>query len=94
MHCLDCATNGLERVAVAICVTCGAGICIDHTRLGPLTLTRPGQGGMTYIRKPVDLPARQVRCEICNDAHAEAGRPVVPERSARRRRSRRRVNGD
>jgi hypothetical protein len=33
MNCYDCIVDGNTTPAVAICTSCGAGICGDHTRL-------------------------------------------------------------
>jgi hypothetical protein len=32
MDCYECATAGIERHAVALCRSCGAGLCMDHLR--------------------------------------------------------------
>ena len=30
MDCYECAKGGVERHAVALCRSCGAGLCMDH----------------------------------------------------------------
>lgn len=30
MDCYECAKGGIERHAVALCRSCGAGLCMDH----------------------------------------------------------------
>ena len=38
MNCYDCATIGHHNPAVAICIDCGAGMCLDHADRGSVTI--------------------------------------------------------
>lgn len=78
MNCYDCATLGLDSRAVAVCVDCGAGMCIDHARVVPRWLTRT----MVINREvTVDPPARTIRCATCNAAHHALDDAVAGGRS-------------
>ena len=39
MNCYDCAFNGIPPSAVATCLDCGAGLCLDHAVVSPHHLT-------------------------------------------------------
>jgi hypothetical protein len=30
MNCYECARNGTEKAAVAICLSCGVAMCLEH----------------------------------------------------------------
>lgn len=67
MNCYDCAATGTYRDAVAVCIDCGAAICIEHTVNARHWLTRT----LPLLRVDrVDPPARVIRCETCHAAHA------------------------
>jgi hypothetical protein len=67
MNCYDCATAGDHRQAVAVCVDCGAAVCIEHATSTQHWLTRT----QTIMRiERVEPPARVIRCETCHTAHA------------------------
>ena len=40
MNCYDCATIGHQNSAVATCIDCGAGVCVEHVVVVPHHLTR------------------------------------------------------
>ena len=74
MNCLDCAADGVERPADAICHDCGAGVCLEHLAITDHVLTVPG---MMARPIPVDPPARTIRCLVCEAAHdAQHDRPA------------------
>jgi hypothetical protein len=74
MNCYDCAAAGNYRDAVAICVDCGAGICIEHAVNARHWLTRT----LPLLRvERVDPPARVIRCDTCHAAHAARGDMAV-----------------
>jgi hypothetical protein len=62
MNCYDCATLGQSTAAVAACIDCGAGLCVEHAVIAPRYLTR-----LAVINRveTVEPPARAMRCEIC-----------------------------
>jgi hypothetical protein len=65
MNCYDCAALGLDSHAVAVCMDCGAGMCIDHGHVEPRWLTRT----MVINREvTVEPPARSIRCATCATA--------------------------
>jgi hypothetical protein len=70
MNCYDCAATGNYRDAVAICVDCGAGICLEHAVNARHWLTRT----LPLLRVERVDPARRVlRCGTCHAAHAARG---------------------
>ncbi len=70
MNCYDCANTGTYRDAVAICVDCGAGVCIEHAVNTRHWLTR--QVAIAGVQR-IDPPARLIRCATCHAAHAARG---------------------
>ena len=66
MNCYDCATNGDCNPAVATCIDCGAGLCLEHAVVLPHHLTR-----VEIINRRVDVepPARLMYCDTCATAH-------------------------
>ena len=69
MNCYDCTMDGVARAAVATCVDCGAGVCLEHstTQRRWLTRTLPINGVET-----VYPAARQIRCLTCTTAQQAA----------------------
>jgi hypothetical protein len=78
MNCYDCATTGTYHPAVAACVDCGAGVCIEHAINTNHWLTRT-QAVMRIER--VEPPGRIIRCETCNAARSARG-DVTPATAA------------
>jgi hypothetical protein len=76
MNCYDCATTAHYNPAVAICIDCGAGLCIEHAVVVQHHLTR-----VAVINRieNVEPPARLLYCETCAAAH-----DAVVHRSAHR----------
>jgi hypothetical protein len=70
MNCYDCATTGTYRPAVAVCVDCGVGVCIEHAVNTSHWLTRT-QALMRVER--IEPPARIIRCETCHAARTARG---------------------
>ena len=70
MNCYDCAATGTYRPAVAVCVDCGAGVCIEHAVNTSHWLTRT-QAVMRVER--VAPPGRMIRCETCHAARSARG---------------------
>lgn len=71
MNCFDCAGVGHSVPAVAICVDCGAGMCMDHARLSVHSLTRTALINRVEVVEP---PRRTLRCAVCQSAHDAARR--------------------
>jgi hypothetical protein len=74
MNCLDCATEGQDSAAVAVCTMCGGAVCHSHARVEKHVLTRTALGGMVNLQVPVDPPTRTVRCQRCDTAYAAVHR--------------------
>jgi hypothetical protein len=72
MNCYDCSITGHDTPAVATCIHCGAGLCIEHAIVAPHHLTRPG---LINRLETVEPPARLVHCETCAAAHDAAAGP-------------------
>jgi hypothetical protein len=62
MTCYDCAARGEVAPAVAICVSCGAALCMAHAVLDVRYLTRTA---VINRVETVDTPARVVHCQVC-----------------------------
>jgi hypothetical protein len=69
MYCFDCAQLGHGNDAVAICVGCGAAVCLQHSQVEVVWLTRT-EAINRVVR--VESPARAVRCGVCAAAHDAA----------------------
>lgn len=74
MRCYDCAVAQQDMPAVAICATCGAGVCMTHAVLGhrdEMTVT-------VGIPSAVRIPGRVFLCQTCSAtaAAAEAATPA------------------
>jgi hypothetical protein len=54
------------REAVAVCIGCGAAVCLDHSHSAKVWLTR---NEMINRIVPVEPPARTLRCIVCAAAH-------------------------
>jgi hypothetical protein len=70
MNCYDCSRVGVTRGAVAVCIDCGAAVCLEHTISEKHWLTR-----MQVILRVerVDPPGRLIRCRTCHAAHEALG---------------------
>lgn len=64
MNCYECATKGKERMAVAICHRCSAGLCLEHAVEVARTVVR---------REPINrlvavtTPGREFLCKTCSE---------------------------
>jgi hypothetical protein len=65
MNCLECAKEGVSRLAVALCHSCCAALCLDHAEIVPqrLEMRVPVCGTAT-----LPIAARQVLCHTCREA--------------------------
>ena len=74
MQCYDCAVAQKTSPAVAVCATCGAGVCLSHA-----VLAHPDEMSVT-VGNPVAtrLPGRRFLCPTCSSGAAgrEAAAPV------------------
>ncbi|WP_263730514.1 DUF2180 family protein [Cellulomonas sp. SG140] len=70
MQCFECMTRGSQFTpAVAVCTTCGAGLCIDHAVVGHAAtwLSTPGNPA------PRRLPGRRLLCPECASGSSGVG---------------------
>lgn len=86
MNCLECTTIAQEapastvNQAVALCVDCGAGVCLTHAEFAAV------------VQRPIGVVprfavgARRIRCRVCaaapgtgHDGVADGTRPLVVE---------------
>jgi len=65
VNCFDCATHDRQAPAVAVCVDCGAAVCLAHAHVAPRWLICTAAINRT-VR--VDPPTRTVRCGLCQAA--------------------------
>ncbi len=83
MICFDCAARGETTSAVAICVSCGTALCMDHAVLEAHYLTWTGIINRVVT---VETPARIVHCQVCAAAlDAQAHHATLRERDETRR---------
>ncbi len=74
MQCYDCAVAQQTSQAVAVCATCGAGICLEHA-----VLAHPDEIAVTVgIPTTTRLPGRRFLCQTCaaGAPEREAAAPV------------------
>jgi hypothetical protein len=69
MYCLDCLNDGEACEAVAICHSCGSGICAEHASAIPVHLVRMG---VILREERVEPPAREMLCPTCLAARQAA----------------------
>ncbi|WP_428386931.1 DUF2180 family protein [Methanomethylovorans sp.] len=69
MKCYDCMENGKDSNAVCVCITCGKGLCMDHTKELelPVTVGKPPE----LKRLPNSLP--RLVCNYCISQIIEDG---------------------
>jgi hypothetical protein len=66
MECLDCALKHAVTTAVAVCVDCGAGVCVRHAQVSAHhRVVSVGLGGTAAV----EPAAREVRCDTCHAAY-------------------------
>lgn len=67
MNCLLCASHHHANAAIALCVLCGAGVCLDHMESYPVTTYSLYPGGMVPLRRPDPHPLRVHLCAQCSN---------------------------
>ncbi|CAL9621155.1 MULTISPECIES: DUF2180 family protein [Streptomyces] len=70
MHCYDCYEEGVESVAVAVCVECGAGACPRHLHRDPEPVRRSSATGRVWSAHD----ARRMTCLVCHESLHPDGR--------------------
>lgn len=67
MHCFDCAEQNVERLAVGVCIDCGAGVCAEHAHAVRHHATCRMTHGMAAVQLPARTTARILRCPSCTE---------------------------
>jgi len=63
MNCFDCLGRGVTSAAVAVCASCGAGLCGDCVRRETVDTASPATPG-----NPVHHATRRLVCTGCDSA--------------------------
>ena len=84
MNCLTCASHRLSNAAVAFCVLCGAGICLDHMETHEVTTYSLHPGGMVPLRRPDPQPLRVHLCVHCTALMYPGGTKQGPPQDGHR----------
>jgi len=79
MNCYECAKEGIEAAAVGICDHCGAGLCLEHSRVASGYTVAGTRYGCPHDFK---VPRRAPRGMAAGVARMN-GRKRVPVGSAR-----------
>jgi len=64
LKCYECAENGANEEAVAVCITCGMGLCMEHAIRYDLSIWEGGYPAPVKILKK-GLP--RFLCSYCRD---------------------------
>ena len=64
LKCYDCLENNKDSEAVGVCIICGKGLCLEHTK----QVEFPMKGGypMPELKLKKDLP--RMMCRECIDS--------------------------
>ncbi|ADC65519.1 Uncharacterized conserved protein UCP037465, zinc finger protein, AF1427 [Ferroglobus placidus DSM 10642] len=68
MKCYICAEQGKDSDAVAICIVCGMGVCMEHLVREEVELWR---GDYPFPAKKLKKPVPRILCVICHEAYEE-----------------------
>jgi hypothetical protein len=68
MRCYVCAKEGISTDAVAICIVCGMGTCMDHTIRKEMDVW---EGGYPFPVKKLPKTMPRMLCPDCNAALPE-----------------------
>lgn len=66
MKCYICAKEGKDTDAVAICIVCGMGVCMDHLVREEVEVW---EGGYPFPSKKLRKTVPRILCQICYDAY-------------------------
>ena len=66
MKCYICAKEGKDTDAVAICIVCGMGVCMDHLVREDVEIW---EGGYPFPSKKLKKTVPRILCQICYDAY-------------------------
>ncbi|MCP1662018.1 hypothetical protein J2T61_000689 [Methanocalculus sp. AMF5] len=65
MKCYICAEQGKDTDAVAICIVCGMGVCMDHAIREEI---EKWEGGYPFPAKKLKLSIPRILCPPCYNA--------------------------
>ncbi len=68
MKCYICAEQGVDSEAVAICIVCGMGVCMEHLVRKDVELWR---GDYPFPARKLKKSVPRILCVICNEAYEE-----------------------
>ena len=68
MKCYICAREGKSSDAVAICIVCGMGTCMEHTIRREVDVW---EGGYPFPAKKLGKKIPRMLCQDCNAAYKE-----------------------
>jgi hypothetical protein len=80
MNCYDCCPN--TTPAVAVCVTCGKGVCAEHCVRHERAVVQQVAGGMTTQERAT---GRSVPRMLCGECAAGLGPQPCPQGHGKRR---------
>lgn len=66
MDCYDCALEDTATPAIAVCDSCGCGVCVRHAHVSGRLVERLGGPRPGYRRKL----ARRLTCGVCRAVEA------------------------
>ena len=66
MKCYVCAREGKDTDAVAICIVCGMGVCMEHLVREEVEIW---EGGYPFPSKKLKKTVPRILCQICYDAY-------------------------
>ncbi|MCC6443072.1 MAG: DUF2180 family protein [Armatimonadetes bacterium] len=68
MKCYQCALEGYQTDAVAICIVCGMAVCMDHLIREELPVSETFMTGLGIQKKTYPLTMPRFLCYPCYDA--------------------------
>lgn len=66
MKCFVCAQEGKDTDAVAICIVCGMGLCMNHAIQEELDLW---EGGYPFPVRKSEKKLPRILCPACSEAY-------------------------
>ncbi|AIY90309.1 DUF2180 family protein [Geoglobus acetivorans] len=68
MKCYICKEQGKDTEAVAICIVCGMGVCMEHLVRKDVELWK---GDYPFPSRKLKKTVPRILCSICNEAYEE-----------------------
>jgi hypothetical protein len=73
MNCYVCKLQGKDEPAVAICIVCGMGLCLDHVVREELPVYESVNAGMAASRHKLPATLPRILCSECYQALHQTG---------------------